>query len=84
MAEGVAAGRLRYTGLEDSSFHRLLHPARIDMVLALGTGFPVAPSVLMGEDPLPRLFTLRDRILLRAIEMGGLTARPLAGHQACQ
>jgi hypothetical protein len=74
MAEGVAAGRLRYTGLEDSPPHRLLHHARIEMVAALGTGFPLAPAVLLGEDPLPRPFTLRDRILLRAIEMGWIAS----------
>ncbi len=78
MAEGVAAGRLPYTGLEDSPLHRLLNHARIEMVAALGTGFPVVPVVLLGEDPLPRPFTLRLRILLRAIEMGGLKARPMA------
>lgn len=80
MAEGVAAGRLRFTGLEDSPFHRLLHRARIEMVAALGSGFPVATAVPLGEDPLPRPFTLRDRILLRAIEIGGLTTRLVAGH----
>ena len=77
MAEGVAAGRLRYTGLEDSPLHCLLHHARIEMV-ALGTGFPVAPVLLLGEYPVPRPFTLRDRILLSAIEMGELTARLIA------
>ena len=82
MAEGVAAGHRRYTGLEDSPLHRLLHHARSKMVAALGTGFPVAPTVLLGEDPLPRPFTLRDRILLRAIEMGGLTARLMVVHEA--
>ena len=65
-----------------SPLHRLLHHARIEMVAALGAGFPVAPAVPLGEDPLPRPFTLRDRILLRAIEMGGSTARPMAGHEA--
>ena len=81
----MAAGRLRYTGLEHSHLHCLLHLARIEMVAALGSGFPVAPAVLLGDDPLPRPFTLRDRILLRAIEMGGLTARPMAGHEGwCQ
>jgi len=63
MVEAAAAGRLRYTGPEDSPLHRLLHHARIEMVTALGTGFPVAPAVLLGEDPLPRPFTPRDRIL---------------------
>ena len=72
MAEGVAAGRLRYTGLEDSPLRRHLHHARSKMVVALGTGFPVAPAALQGEDPLARPFTLRDRILLRATEMGWL------------
>jgi hypothetical protein len=51
------------------------------MVAALGTGFPVTPALLLGEDPLPRPFTLRDWILLRAKEMGGLTARPMAVHE---
>ncbi len=46
MAEGVAAGRLRHTGPEDSPLHRLLHHTRIEMVAALGTGFPFAPAVL--------------------------------------
>ena len=78
----MAAGRLRHTGLEDGTLHGLLHHARIEMVAALGTGFPVAPAVLLGEDPLPRPFRLRDRILLRAIEMGGFTAHPTADHEA--
>ena len=82
MAEGVAAGRLRYTGLEDSPLHSLLHHDRIEMVAALGTGFPVGPAVLVGEDQLPRPFTVRDRILSVAIEMGELTARPMSGHEA--
>ena len=64
IAEGVAADRLRHTGLEDSPLHRLLHHARINMVAALGTGFPSSPAVLLWEDPLPRPFTLRDRMLL--------------------
>jgi len=76
MAEGVAAGRLRYTGREDSPLHRLLHHARIEMVAALGTGFPVTPALLLGEDPLPRPFTLRDRILLRAKEMEWIDSSP--------
>jgi len=66
----VAARRLRHTGLEDRPLHRLLHHARSKIVAALGIGFPVAPAVLLGDDPLPRPFTLRDRILLSAIEMG--------------
>ena len=82
IAEGVAAGRLRHTALEDSPLHRFLHHARIEMVAALGTGFPVASAVLLGEAPLPRPFTLRDRILFWAREMGGLPARPMAGHEA--
>ena len=53
MAEGVAAGRLGHTGLEDSPLHRPLHHARIEMVAALGTGFPVAPAVLLGKHPFP-------------------------------
>jgi hypothetical protein len=52
------------------------------MVAALGTGFPVGPAVLVGEDQLPRPFTVRDRILSVAIEMGELTARPMSGHEA--
>jgi hypothetical protein len=76
MAEGVAAGRLRYTGLEDSPLHRLLHHARIEMVAALGTGVPAEPAVLLGEDPLPRPFRLRDRILSGAIEMGWIDSSP--------
>ena len=82
MPEGVAAGRLRHTGLEHSPLNRLLHHTLIEMVAAVGSGFPVAPAVLLGEDPMPRPFTLRDRILLRAIEMGGFTARPMADHEA--
>jgi len=74
MAEGVAAGRLRYPGPEDSPLHRLLHHPRIEVVAALGTGFPVAPAVLLGEDPLPRPFRLRDRILLRVTEMGWIAS----------
>ena len=74
MTEGVAAGCLRHTRLEDSALHRFLHHARIKMVAALSSGFPVAPAVLLGEDPLPRPFTLRDRILLRAIEMGWIAS----------
>ena len=70
IADGVPAGRLRYTGLE----HSPLHHARIEMVAALGTGFPVAPAVPLGEDPLPRPFTLLDRILLRATEMGWIAS----------
>ena len=72
LAEAVAAGRLHYSGLEHSLLHCLLHHARIEIVAALGTGLPVAPAVLLGEDPLPRPFRLRDRILLEAIEMGGI------------
>jgi hypothetical protein len=70
----VAAGRFLYTGLEDSPLHCLLHHARIEMLAALGTGFPVAPAVLLGEDPLPRPFRLRDRILLRVTEMGWIAS----------
>ena len=72
----MAAGRLSHTGLEDSPLQRLLHHARIEVVAALGTGFPVAPAVLLGEDPLPRPFRLRDRILSGAIEMGGIDSSP--------
>jgi hypothetical protein len=53
MAEGMTACRLRHTGLEDSPLHRPLHHARIEMVAALGTGFPVAPAVLLGKLPGP-------------------------------
>ena len=44
------------------------------MVAALGSGFPCALAVLLGEDPLPHPFTLRDRILLRATEMGWIAS----------
>ena len=47
LAEGVEFGRLRHTGIEDS----LLHPARIEIVAALGTGFPTALALLLGEHP---------------------------------
>ena len=76
MAEGVAAGRLCHTGLEDTPLHRLLHHARIEMVAALGTGFPVVPPVLLVEDPLACPFTLRDGIFSGAIEMGWIDSSP--------
>ena len=46
LAEGVESGRLRHTGIEDSLLHRLLHPARIEIVAALGNGFPIALALL--------------------------------------
>ena len=78
----MAAGRLRFTGLEDSPLHRLLHHARIEMVAAVGSGFPVAPAVLLGVDPLPRPFKLRDRNVFWARGMGGLPTLPMAVHEA--
>ena len=50
MAEGVAAGHL-------------LHHAQIQVVAALGTGFPVAPEVLLREHPLPSPLPAGVRIL---------------------
>ncbi len=45
---------MSWPGFGYGSLHRLLHHARIEMMAALGTGFPVAPPLLLGEHPLPR------------------------------
>ena len=59
----MAAGGLGHSGLSHRPLHRLLHHARIDMVPALGACFPVVPTGLLREDPLPGPFPLRVGVL---------------------
>ena len=54
MAEGVAAGLLRDSGLGDGTLHGLLNHARIQIMTAPGTGFLVASAVVLRQDPTAR------------------------------